>query len=432
MYNSLTSTSKLRSLFLLITLLAGASFISQAHGHKTSSSRSSFNGTSGPFIGFHLGQSYGTSVARFENGTTVTITSICGSEIYTRLLERLIEAPLTPHWLSFVGLVGHWLAVLRTLIRGLGLVPSNNNRILAEMIQALKAASEESLGVSIESVGVTIPWVAAWDNQVASDSVVNDALRLAGLSPQDHWSNEQIYLSEVNTAFASEGQWLCKKHFCAGHWMEVEGEAAYGGPVLYISKCYFANSWENHLSSIDPRYGLAQKDRETSPAQFWSTLKDHLVSLVRQHATKSAKYDFNYLFETFPRLWGDIKARLVSPVKRYPAQPPECHLEKPFTVLVAGEAADTPEFLDVIHEAVRDMTSICKRETDPVPVEEGEDNMVKEDIRLVVLGDQIYGPAEGAAFWAWSRKSVTYCGDYYAEAGMHDQYETLHDGHTEL
>lgn len=47
-----------------------------------------------------------------------------------------------------------------------------------------------------------------------------------------------------------------------------------------------------------------------------------------------------------------------------------CHLERPFTVILAGGATGIHEFLDEVYDAVQDISSICKRESDPVPVEE--------------------------------------------------------------
>jgi len=113
-----------------------------------------------------------TSAARFENGTTIPLAKIRGSAAYAALMEHLIPKPTTPHWLSYVGAVGRWLSLFRALKRSLGLAPTNESAVLAEMVAALKTASKTALQIQIEAVAVTAPWMAAWDNQVPADRVV--------------------------------------------------------------------------------------------------------------------------------------------------------------------------------------------------------------------------------------------------------------------
>lgn len=175
-----------------------------------------------------------TSAARFENGTTIPLAKVRGSAAYTALMEQLIRRPTT-HWLS----AGRWLSPFRALKRSLGLIPSHESTVLAEMITALKAASEAALQTQIEAVVVTAPWMLAWVSQIPDhhpDFVVNDALLLAGLEPwpTDYWFNEENYLGEINTVLASEDRWACKMRWCAGHGMDVSEEADKGGSVLFV------------------------------------------------------------------------------------------------------------------------------------------------------------------------------------------------------
>lgn len=175
-----------------------------------------------------------TSAARFENGTTIPLAKVRGSAAYTALMKQLIRRP-TAHWLS----AGRWLSPFRALKRSLGLIPSHESTILAEMITALKAASEAALQTQIEAVVVTAPWMLAWVSQIPDhhpDFVVNDALLLAGLEPwpTDYWLNEENYLGEINTVLASEDRWACKMRWCAGHGMDVSEEADKGGSVLFV------------------------------------------------------------------------------------------------------------------------------------------------------------------------------------------------------
>lgn len=179
-----------------------------------------------------------TSVDRFENGTTIPLAKIRGSAAYTALMENLISKPTTPHWLSYRGTVGRWLSLFRSLMKILGLAPSYKCAVLSEMVAALKTASEAALQIQIqvEAVAVTAPWMAALDNQLPTDSVINDALLLADLEPWTLWADGEIYLGEVNTILMSEDRSVCKNVWCTGHWMEVEGDIAVVGLVFSLGK----------------------------------------------------------------------------------------------------------------------------------------------------------------------------------------------------
>ncbi|KFY13665.1 hypothetical protein V492_03117 [Pseudogymnoascus sp. VKM F-4246] len=325
----------------LICLLAVSSCIQQGESHKTSTFIRK-EGTAAGVVafGFDLGQSYGTSAARFENGTTIPLAKVRGSAEYTALMEQIIRRQ-TPDWLSAGG---HWLSPFRALKRCLGLIPSHSHEstVLAEMIAALKAASEVALQTRIEAVVVTAPWMLAWVSQIPDrhpDWVVNNALTLAGLEPwpTDHWFNEEFYLGEINTVLASEERWEYT------------------------------------------RYGLDRESQATSSAQFWSELKGNLLSLVKQHATRDEKY--NCL--------------------------------NPFTVLVAGEAANTPEFLDVMHDVIRAIPGLCaSKSKTPEWAKNGEIDQVE----FIIPNDLTYGAAKGAAIWLRRRMDWTYC----AEIGIVD------------
>ncbi|KFY37259.1 hypothetical protein V494_04840 [Pseudogymnoascus sp. VKM F-4513 (FW-928)] len=276
-----------------------------------------------------------TSAARFENGTTIPLTKVRGSAEYTALMEQIIRRQ-TPDWLS-VG--GHWLSPFRALKRCLGLIPSHSyeSTVLAEMISALKAASEITLQTQIEAVMVTAPWMLAWVSQIPDrhpDWVVNNALTLAGLEPwpTDHWFNEEFYL--------------------------------------------------------DTRYGLGMESQTTSSAQFWSELKENLLSLVKQHATRDEKYI----------------------------------CLNPFTVLVAGEAANTREFLDVMHDIVRAIPGLCASKS---KTPEWAKNGKIDQVEFIIPNDLTYGAAKGAAIWLRRRMDWTYC----AELGIVDQYDMMRDSH---
>jgi hypothetical protein len=169
-----------------------------------------------------------TSAARFENGTTISLAKIPGTADYVALMETLVGRTTTPYWLSYI-------VMARDLRRTLGLPRTKESGVLAEMISALKTASETALQTEVKAVAVTAPWMAAWKDEIPHNSIINDALLLAGIDPWHYsWADEAIYLSEINTALASEERWLCPKHSCAGHWMEPEGEITEGGAIFVI------------------------------------------------------------------------------------------------------------------------------------------------------------------------------------------------------
>ncbi|KAK3988010.1 hypothetical protein QBC44DRAFT_330274 [Cladorrhinum sp. PSN332] len=398
--------SPLRSLAIfLLLLVAVPPCIARDNSQTASSPTSPDEILSGSVaFGFDLGQSYGVSAARFENGTTIPLAKIRGTADYVALMESLVAQPATQHWLSYVGTVGRLLGLFRALRRSLGRAPTKESQVLADMIVALKTASEAALQTKVKAVAVTAPWVAAWDNQIPADSVANDALHLAGLEPWSRWADAQIYLGEINAALASEERWTCQKHWCAGHGMEVEGEATEGGPLFFVSftnrslytsfqtsKCYYFRSYDNHFASIDPRYGLDQASQAESPARFWSGLRMHLISLAKKHEARD-------------------------------------HSQLPLTILVTGEAADTPEFLDVVRDVARDNQQLCTSEPKAVGCKENREG----GGQLVILDDRTYGPAKGAAFWLWTRISRTYCEEINAAEGILDQYDMMRETRVEL
>jgi hypothetical protein len=78
------------------------------------------------------------------------------------------------------------------------------------LLAALKAQSEVALGSSIDVVSVTAPAMAAWQNSIPVNSVVNDALVLAELEPWSWEASDPEYLGEANTVLAANGRRICK------------------------------------------------------------------------------------------------------------------------------------------------------------------------------------------------------------------------------
>lgn len=63
-------------------------------------------------------------------------------------------------------------------------------------------------------------------------------------------------------------------------------------------------------------------------------------------------------------------------------------------MLVAGEAADTAEFLDVVHGVVRAIPGLCAVKS---RTEEWKENGKAGQVEFVIPDDLTYGAAKGAA-----------------------------------
>lgn len=109
-----------------------------------------------------------------------------------------------------------------------------------------------------------------------------------------------------------------------------------------------------------------------------------------------------------------MKTHLFSLVQKHAAQVRPSYRQLPFTVIVAGEAADTPEFIDVVHDLVK-----------AIPELRGSKGSAVE---LIIPADRTFGAANGAAFWLWTQSVKKYC----TEVGFLDQYDLVKEAHNEL
>lgn len=341
------------------------------------------------------------------------------------LMERLILVPQTPHWLSSFGSVGYWLSLWRLLKRSVGLPATSEEAVLADLIVALKEASEVALRTRINTAAIAAPRMAAWQDVIPVDSTVNNALVLAGLEPYDWEASTPPYLAEVNAVLASNGRRICRERWCfldddSGIESRVRQIAYYirlvssiGRITLYFSvakwlthrsftnrslytslrpaRCFFHYAWEEDIGSIKADFGLDKLNEATTPVLFWNGVQKLLLSRVTAYA------------------------------KRHPAF---SHL--PFLILVAGEAADTPEFLAVVQNVVKGIPDACA-----VKPSQGTS---KKDVELAVSDDPTFSAARGAAFWLRMRMDWSYCAesDDFDGTQIMLQETPISDGHVEL
>ncbi|KAH8744372.1 hypothetical protein F5883DRAFT_529919 [Diaporthe sp. PMI_573] len=279
-------------------------------------------------VGFHLGQAYSTSVAHFPNGIIINLAKVPVGDEYKALMERMVREPAPqdrPGRLQ--SLWGH-------LVRALRMPPGRNTAVLVRMVAALKAESEAALGGrAIDSAAVTAPWMAAWDGQAPSNSVINDVLVLVGIEPVSWEGSHPIYLGETNSLLAAN-----KRRLCLDRWCGVESSPSGQGAVTFLisftnqslhtsfqlAGCFYLNSWDNHLSTIDFRYGLDRLEESEFPQDFWDSVREHLLEQVAEHARSHS-----------------------------------VHSDLPFLVLIAGEAANKPGFTDVLQEIVKSIPNVC-------------------------------------------------------------------------
>jgi len=111
-----------------------------------------------------------------------------------------------------------------------------------------------------------------------------------------------------------------------------------------------------------------------------------------------------------------------------------------------GEAAETSEFVDVVHHLARDIQHeqqqhLCT--SDPQATEcEGKNEAGggrggggEKGVEVLILDDPTYGPAQGAAFWLSTRMNPAYCEEIYTAQGIVSQYDTMkkeEEPHSEL
>lgn len=382
-----------------------------------------------PAIGFDLGQSYGyvdscskfipsnmirTAVAHLPNGTIVKLAKIEGSPRYRAFMQSELEKQKDYlYWYeerTRSSLL--WEEILILLNRYTGLGPTYGGTILAEMLGSLRIASEATLGAPLPATVVfTAPYVRAWQHEEALlDGLLQRARILAGLKPVTIENMDPVYLGETNTVLAANGRQICPKLRCFGPSIFDEPPWAYEtepltthqivyfvrqvsfssltatndvllttlssftNHSLYTSfqqaTCYSFQASSNRLGTINPELGLYQQEHASDEESFWRKLEDYLVSKAEEYVTS-----------------GDF--------------PGDFSLGKHSIVLVAGEAADNPKFMDAVRQA------ITRIQNDPI--HRYKEAMTGPKVELLVSQDLTYAAAAGVALWRRSMIDSSYC-----------------------
>lgn len=144
------------------------------------------------------------------------------------------------------------------------------------------------------------------------------------------------------------------------------------------------------MGLIDPKFGFDRRDNAKNGAAFWHSLRQYLINRVIEYSKHGR----------------DI--------------PPTSYM-----VVLAVEAAESAEFLNVVGEAIGDIKKLAAK-TKPTP-----------KIELVLSNHPVYAAARGAAFWMRTSLDPAYCDDYIEEVEREEgprseKHEASDHGHGEL
>lgn len=336
-------------------------------------------------------------MVHFANGTVVKLAKIPGSSLYKSFLQLELIKKETGEWTPAND--PKWLAVQKQIKDYAGGQVPYGDAILAEMVMALREASEAVLGKPLPGpVVFSLPYVSAWEDDAAYDeSDILKAGRRAGLKIETFEHMEPDYLGEASAVLGFNNLRLCPDRRCYGP--EFSGERSfdmysvyfirsapsfilYSVILTYVSHCsstnqsLYTSTQQSHcfwtgshaaVGTINPEFGLDQRHQDEN---FWKKLEDHLVLRMQRLAS----------------LNNDIYARK-------------------YLVLVAGEGAENHDLLDATRRA---MTRIAED-----PVHHKKPVRFRPSLELLVSKEPTYAAAMGAAFWRRTAMDASYCRDYY-------------------
>jgi len=159
------------------------------------------------------------------------------------------------------------------------------------------------------------------------------------------------------------------------------------------ARCFYTNAWDNKLGYIDAHYGLDERDRAATSTHIWNGVRERLVSRVAEYTKRAQE-----------------------------------HYYRPFLDLVAGEAADTPAFLEMVRQVAKEIPRVRVARAD----RDRGGNDKRSEVELLVSEDPAFAAARGAAFGLEMRTNGTYCDEFYDSGELVDQRTLVRDGHVEL
>ncbi|KAJ6783174.1 hypothetical protein PWT90_03745 [Aphanocladium album] len=296
-------------------------------------------------VGYHIGHSRLTAVARFRNDTTLNLGVVEGSLEYKQAMEAAI--------------------------RDEAILPSYAV-ILAEHIDRLANLSQSLLGEPVQEFELAAPWLERRRYPLEGVDVLRQALRLTrgaakGL-PEIWHVNEAVAVNVAN------GRQHCRESSC------VRG----GHLGLFRRLCY--------LSLTDSAlYSSSQSD---------SCL--HLSWGAKSHIDTEVGLD-KLAGQDAAEFWALLHQRLSGTVHDCVRGP--C---LPTTILASGEAVTNENVLSIL-EAVSHSAQVHCDEHPPAPYENDRgERQPKPTVQLLVSEDPIFAAASGAAF-SMRRRYWDYC-----------------------
>ncbi|KAH7149825.1 hypothetical protein B0J13DRAFT_548922 [Dactylonectria estremocensis] len=239
--------------FGLLALASGGLLPQTAHGQRTERCLACVpeHVRDQVAVGFDLGQSYGTSVAYFHNGSAINLAKVTASPNYKALMKHATQfvnddPPLTNDSQYAGQYLQQFIQSATRYLRMLGFRvsppdPSEAAIVLTEVISSLKEDSEAALGMPIARVSVTAPWLRAWQDAAPDAHPINEALLLAGLTPFPVEPEQQVYITETQAILAASGRQFCQPFGSSEHVGQDEDAAqnhvafliSYTGDTVY-------------------------------------------------------------------------------------------------------------------------------------------------------------------------------------------------------
>lgn len=331
----------------------------------------------------------------------VKLAKIPGSPVYKYFLQLELIKKETNEWTPAND--PKWLAVQKQIKDYSGGQVPYGDAILAEMVIALREASEAVLGKPLPGpVVFTLPYIPAWqDNAPYDESDILKAGRRAGITWEAFEHMEPDYLGEASEVLGFNNRRLCPDRLCYGP--EFSGERSIDMYHVFFIRSVPSFILYSVLFTDDSLYSSTKQSLYTSTQDsycFWSESRAWVGTINPELGLDQMHEEENF--------WQRLEDHVVLQMQKLASFNHDNYARK-YLVLVAGEGAKNHDLLDSIRRA---MTRIAE---DPVhhriPVR------FRPSWELLVSKEPTYAAAMGAAFWRRTSMDASYCRDYYERTG---------------
>ena len=171
-----------------------------------------------------------------DNGTAINLAKVPGSARYVEIMELTMQTGSSPWkrcWnFGRCGPFDLTRGDFRVLRRFLGFAGTPEAAVFADMVLALRMASEKILGPDkpIKCVAIGAPWMHMWRGDHHTEMDLVDAIRLAGLEPcrVRHSPGGDInYIGEGQAVLGANELWTCQPYDTGGYDWFVLSEGMY-------------------------------------------------------------------------------------------------------------------------------------------------------------------------------------------------------------